>query len=206
MGGVGSGKSAAARELARQTQVLTGKEVPIVDADRLGHEALLDAHVKEQIRTIFGDSVFDTQGQIDRKALGDQVFNDPERLRTLESLTHPWIRARAESLLAQANRDQAPLVVLDASLLLEARWDAICDHVVFVDTPDQERLRRVQTNRNWSEQEWRRREAKQLTLTQKRERADHVLENSTTLEHLSRQVADLLHSWGVVPTQIFSHS
>jgi dephospho-CoA kinase len=89
------------------------------------------------------------------------------------------------------------LVVLDAAIMMEAGWDRLCDRLVFVEAPREERLRRVAPQRGWSAEELALREAAQLPLTEKRCRADHVLDNSASLDDLERQVDDLLARWGL---------
>ena len=82
--------------------------------------------------------------------------------------------------------------------MVEAGWVDVCDHVVFVEAGEDVRRERV-TRRGWRIDEMVRREAAQLPLTRKRARADHVLDNSSTPEHLRRQVGDLMRLWGRVP-------
>jgi hypothetical protein len=72
---------------------------------------------------------------------------------------------------------------------------------VYVDAPPAARRDRVTQARGWAGQDWEDREAAQLPLTEKHIRADHVLDNSSTLQHLSRQVDDLMHLWGLTPAE-----
>jgi dephospho-CoA kinase len=81
--------------------------------------------------------------------------------------------------------------------MLEAGWHDVCDHLVFIEAPREVRLRRVAEQRGWSLQEVEAREAAQLPLTAKAAHADHTLDNSTSLERLDHQVADLVRLWKV---------
>jgi dephospho-CoA kinase len=188
-GGIGSGKSEAARAFAR-----LGAEV--IDADRLGHEALREPAVIQRLTERFGEAILDRQGQVERARLASVVFNNPEARRALESVTHPVIRRKAEALLAAS---RAPLAVLDAALLFEAGWHEMCDAVVFIDAPDEVRWQRVHGRSGWDEGQWRARESAQLPLTDKRQLADHVLMNGSTPEDLFRQAASLTRQWGLAP-------
>lgn len=192
MGGIGSGKSAVAAELARRGAF-------VINADELGHEALRQPEVRGAVVGRWSAGVLGPDGEVDRKALARVVFADPNELKALEALTHPWIRRRAEELIRTASGGSAgvPLIVVDAALLLEAGWHNVCDRLVFVDAPREVRLGRVTARRGWTEQDLEGREAAQLPLTEKRSRADHVLENSSSLESLGRQVDDLMHLLGV---------
>lgn len=192
IGGIGSGKSAAAEAFVQ-------RGARAVNADRLGHEALRQPEVRDAIVALWGSDLLTAEDAIDRRKLAGIVFGDPAELAKLEALTHPWITRRIEEEITRAGEDGVALVVLDAAVLLEAGWHNVCDRLVYVDAPPEVRLARVTGGRGWSGDDWQAREAAQLPLTQKHARADHVLENSSTLEHLGRQVDDLLHHWGRVP-------
>jgi dephospho-CoA kinase len=188
LGGIGSGKSAVAAELARQGAM-------VLDADVLGHEALRQPEVRDAALARW-PAARGPEGEVDRRALAKLVFADPAERRALEGMTHPWIKRRVEEAIRGAT---APLVVLDAAVMLEAGWDGVCDRLVFVDAPREARLARVAARRGWSAEELEGREAAQLTLTEKRSRADHVIDNSSSLDRLGQQVEDLMHRWGLVP-------
>jgi dephospho-CoA kinase len=191
VGGIGSGKSRVAAAFAdRGARVIAG--------DDLAHEALRQPAFKEQVVRRWGPDVLDEHDEVRRRQLGAVVFADPEERRALEALVHPWIQERIRQELARAEADPAVrLVVLDAAIMLEAGWDAVCDRLVYVDAPRDVRLRRLAGQRGWSEKEVEARENAQLPLTAKAARADHVLDNSATPEHLNRQVDDLLRRWGL---------
>ncbi|MFO0877839.1 MAG: dephospho-CoA kinase [Gemmataceae bacterium] len=194
LGGIGAGKSAVAQAFARHGACM-------VNADALGHEALEQPAIREAILRRWGPTVADATGRINRHQLAAEVFRNETARRELEALVHPYIRRRAEEEIARATAEHVPLIVVDAAVLLEAGWNHVCDRLVYVDAPAEVRLERVRRNRNWSEQDWRAREEAQLPLTQKRAQADHVLDNASTPEHLSRQVEDLMHRWGLVPAR-----
>jgi len=183
-GGVASGKSLVARQFER----LGAK---VLDADRAGHEALRLPHVEEAARQRWGEAIFGPDGRIDRNRLARIVFTpglegEIER-KYLESLTHPEI---ARLLKQQAEAWAASGVeigVLDAALLFEAGWDALCDKIVFVEASRETRLRRA-TSRGWTEGEFAAREGAQETLDCKRARADAIIENNGPPERTQAQV------------------
>jgi dephospho-CoA kinase len=188
LGGIGSGKSAVAAELARRGAL-------VLNADELGHEALRQPEVRAAVLARW-PAARGPDGEIDRRALAKLVFADPAERRALEGLTHPWIKRRVEGEIARAG-SAAPLIVLDAAVMLEAGWNGVCDRLVFVDAPREARLARVAARRGWTARDLEDREAAQLPLTEKRSRADHVIDNSSTLDRLGQQVEDLLHRWGL---------
>jgi dephospho-CoA kinase len=193
IGGIGSGKSkVAAAFAARGARVIAG--------DDLAHEALRQSEVKARVTERWGRGVFDERGEIQRGKLAAVVFADPAERRALEAIVHPWIRDRIRRDVDEARRDPAVrLVVLDAAIMLETGWNEICDRLVFVDAPNEERLRRVTGQRGWTADELRARERAQLPLTEKAARADHALDNSGSFDRLGCQVEELLRLWGLTP-------
>jgi dephospho-CoA kinase len=188
IGGIGAGKSAVAAAFARRGGVVLG-------GDEIAHQALRDPEVRGRIVERWGADLLDDKEEIQRRKLGAIVFADPKELRALEALVHPWVKERIAREVARLQADAAAaFVVLDAAVMLEAGWNHVCDRLVFVDAPRSQRVQRVAA-RGWSEEEMKRREAAQLPLTEKAARADYVLNNSTTLEHLQRQVDHLLRQW-----------
>ena len=112
-------------------------------------------------------------------------------------MVHPWIKERIRDEVDAARADATVrLIVLDAAVMLEAGWHDVCDRLVFIEAPREARLRRVAEQRGWTAQEVEAREAAQLPLTAKAAHADHTLDNSASLEHLDRQVDDLVRRWG----------
>ena len=191
IGGIGSGKSAVAMEFAR-------RGARVIPADQIGHEALRQDYVRREVVRRWGPPMLDENGAIQRRKLGAIVFADPLERKALEALVHPWIRKRIEEEVARAKADPAVrLIVLDAAILMEAGWNNVCDRLVYVDAPREVRLARVARQRGWAGRELEDRERAQLPLTEKQVRADHVLDNSSTLEHLGRQVDELMHRWGL---------
>jgi dephospho-CoA kinase len=194
IGGVGSGKSFLTGLLQKQHRIA------VVDGDRIGHQVLGDAGVRERIRNRFGDAVFQPDGQVNRKALAKLVFGDGASERQaraeLEQIVHPIITQQIQEQITQAQqRPELEAVILDAALLLEAGWRRYCTAVIFVDTPFALRLSRVHPARDWTETELRSREASQLSLESKRREADYVVDNSHSpevvrarLEQIFRQI------------------
>ena len=193
IGGIGSGKSQVAAAFARHG-------ARIIAGDQLGQAALRDPAIRGRIVERWGKGVLAESGEVDRRAMAAIVFAQPEELRALEAITHPWIRQRIEQEIEEARRDpRVPLIVLDAAIMLEAGWNAVCDRLVYIEAPPELRLERVTRQRGWTSKEVEAREQAQLPLTQKAAHADHVLDNSGSLEHLNRHVDDLLHQWGIGP-------
>jgi dephospho-CoA kinase len=191
VGGIASGKSA----IASQFQTL-GAEV--IDADQLGHEVLDDPQVITAAVDRWGPEVLDADGRLCRDAIAHHVFpttdnlvGDNKELDFWQRWTHPRIEQRMAERLAQlASRiPPPPGVVIDAALLFEAGWDQKCDSVIFLDVPREIRLQRARS-RGWSESDIASREAAQMSIDEKRQKADFVIDNSVALEETYRSVRD----------------
>src|SRR5262245_25631093 len=193
VGGIGSGKSRVAAEFARRGAV-------IIAGDHLGHAALLQAAVKEQVVARWGEGVFDDRGEVDRRKMARIVFADRAELRALEGMIFPWIERGIAQGIREAQWDpEVALVVLDAAVLLEAGWNRHCDRIVYVHAPRAQRLARTAAQRGWTAKEVDARAAAQATLTDKVSRADDVIDNSRSPAETARQVDALLRRWGVGP-------
>ncbi len=185
-GGVASGKSAVAAELARHGAV-------VADADRWGHETLREPAVRAALHARWGTSVLDASGEIDRRAVARLVFapppDGPRERAFLERATHPRMTARLAAWLAQrAAQGDVPAVVLDAPLLYTAGWAPLCDVILFVEADSAIRAARAR-GRGWTDAQWQAREAAQPSLSYQRGRADLAVSNSGTREDLAAQVA-----------------
>ncbi|MFI4881509.1 MAG: dephospho-CoA kinase [Phycisphaerales bacterium JB064] len=181
-GGIGSGKSAVAAILGELGFVVS-------DSDAGARAVLERAEVVAELVEAFGKGVLDGEGRPDRRAIADAVFGDEARRKRLESIIHPKLHEERAVLVEAARARGAAGVVIDAPLLFEAGVDKECDAVIYVDTPDAERLRRVVQGRGWTAQELARRESAQLPLAEKRRRSDAVVVNDGDLATLRERVA-----------------
>ncbi len=183
-GGIGSGKTTIARMLAARGAV-------VVDADQLARRALDPGHPGyDRVVETFGDEILDASGLIDRTRVAEAVFADEARRRALESIVHPEVfRLLAEEV--ERRRDTDDVIVFDAPLIIETRFDEACDVVVVVAAPPERQVERVVRDRGMSEAEARARIAAQISPEQREARADVVLANDGDLASLERQVETL---------------
>jgi dephospho-CoA kinase len=192
IGGMGSGKSEVAAAFARRGAV-------VVSGDQAGHEALLQPAIKEQVVRRWGRGVLDEHGEVQRKNVAAIVFHDAAERKALETIVFPWIERSLHEQIVAAKRDpRVPVIILDAAVMLETGWSKECDKLVFVDAPRPLRLQRLAAARGWTEKDVHDREQAQLPLTEKRNRADAILENSGKLDEVDRQVGELLKRWRIV--------
>ena len=199
VGGIGSGKTAVAEWVGARTNSV------VINADTLGHEALRSAPVKQSLCERFGRDILGPDAEIVRAALAKKVFGESPDLRSarrdLEQIVHPEIGRRIQEQIASAAAENREAVFLDAAVMLEAGWRPMCDCLVFIDTPDAIRLARVQQRSGWSEQELEKREASQLSLHDKRERADLIITNDRDLATAGQQLLDRLIEKGLIKSR-----
>lgn len=169
-----------------------------IDADALAREAVEPGTpALVEIREEWGDGVLDGDGRLDRAALRERVFGDPDARRRLEAIVHPEVRRLREERLREAERSGAEVVVTEVPLLLEAGMADEFDAVVVVDAPAEVRRRRVREARDVDDDTFDAIEAAQWPGERKRRAADHVIENDgsrETLEAAARQVWDRLRA------------
>ncbi len=163
----------------------------VLDADRSAHEVIDLPTVQQALVERWGEGVLKASGEIDRASVAQWVFSDGQKgraeLRFLEETLHPRIREQFQAKLAELAAGGTAVAVIDAPLLLEAGWEKLCDCLVFVDSPQEDRLQRAKL-RNWTEAEFAKREALQMPIAQKREQSTHALTNTGDLASLRDQV------------------
>jgi dephospho-CoA kinase len=184
-GNIGTGKSTAMAWLAR-------KGACVVDADKVGHAVMEPgAAAYAQVVAAFGPGVLAPDGRIFRPALGAIVFADAAQLARLEAIVHPAVLARTQELLAGCS---APVAVIEAIKLLEARNLLRLCHEVWVVTASEETiLRRLMESRGMDEAEARRRLAAQSPTSEKLRHATRVITNDGAPEELYAQLDKI---WG----------
>jgi dephospho-CoA kinase len=186
LGGVGGGKSTVAQMMRRRGLL-------VLDADAEARAVVELPEVIAALARRFGREVLDGRGALDLAALASRAFADAAATADLNALVHPRVRER---LLAALDAAGARPAVLDVPLLLESPLAARVTRWILIESPEETREARV-AGRGWAPGERARREAHQADLAVKRRRADHVLENSGSLEHLEQQVDALLRQIGI---------
>lgn len=180
-GGLASGKSTVARWLREE-----GFEV--IDADRLVAELYQPGGAgAAAVRALFGPEMLDERGAVDHPKVAARVFRDPEARFALESAVHPLVRRRFEEIAAKAEG----VIVLEATLLVEAGYTPGFDLVVTVEAPCETRLERA-VARGMDEAAARARLLAQGDGEERREAAHRILDNSGDVEHLRRQTDELV--------------
>lgn len=176
-GGIGCGKSTVLRFFEE-----AGAET--VETDALVRELLAhDETLIHQVAEAFGNDVLDEKGRVDRKRLASKVFDNSEALALLESLLHPLVRVRWMERVKQARR----VLIVEIPLLFEKDLEGHFVKTLCVSSSPEVQMERLQA-RGMSYSEIQSRKQRQLGLDEKMRRADIVLHNNGSLEHLKEQV------------------
>ena len=184
-GGIAAGKSTVSERLG-------ALGAHIIDADRVGHRVLMreGGEAYEGVLAAFGAEILDEAEEIARPRLGRLVFADPARLAELNRLSHPPMheRMRREIEDVRARPFAPPFIVLDAAVLFEAGWNALCDEVWTVSTAPERALERLVARNRLSPEAARARIEAQLGNAEREARADRVIRNDGTLDALAAAV------------------
>ena len=183
-GGIACGKSIVAAYLRK-------KGYPVIDADRVGHLVLkLGQPAYDQILEIFGEGILTEKKEINRKALGDIIFNDRKAREQLNKITHPPIAQLIEEWLLDLTSflDSGKAVFLEAALLIESQWRSRCDQIWIVNAPKDQILQRLQLRNGLTAEQAQARIESQLRKEERLPYADVVLENHGLLADLLKQV------------------
>ncbi len=183
-GGSGSGKSQVCKLLASMGAY-------IIDADEIGHGVTSREDVLREIEVAFGKDVIKSDGTLDRKALGAMVFSSKEALETLNIITHKKIYDEIERLLKESNSE---IVAIDAAVLKTTRLKDLCDFIVAVVAPIDQRMKRIVQRDHLSEERALDRINSQPTDAQYAHGVDFVILNSGNVENLNRRVIEIFET------------
>jgi dephospho-CoA kinase len=185
-GGIGSGKSTI-------SSLLEGKGAIIIDADASVREVQLPGSaVLAELAEKFGSDVLAADGSLDRQAVANIVFTDPDALKALNAIVHPAVGKEMNSRMIE-QRTTDHVVVLDIPLLTENPREGLQGKIV-VDVPVEVQVERLVKYRGFDEADARARISRQATREQRLATADFVVDNSGVLADLLPQM-DKLWQW-----------
>ncbi len=188
-GGIASGKSIVARMLQEQG-------CHVIEADLVAHEFLKSENpVAHEVVAEFGPEIVGPTGAIDRAKLGEIVFGDPQKLASLNALTHPPVlKEIARQLAEMAQKDNSSIAVVVAALHVETGYYKTFDRLAVVWCTREQQIARL-LSRGFTREQAERRIASQLPLDEKRLLADDVIDCSRTIEDTRRQTEEVLSRW-----------
>ena len=181
-GGIGSGKSAAAK-------ILATLGAGLIDADLVGHASYrAGTEGFDKVIEAFGDDLIGSDGEIDRKKLGPIVFSEPGNLTRLNEILHPIIYSMIKTELKNMENSGEKVAVVEAAILIEANWQDLFDELWVVDTDKEEVIRRLIDRNNVTRDQALERIESQIGREERNGYADAIIENNAGLLELEKNI------------------
>ncbi|KAA8440406.1 dephospho-CoA kinase [Weissella paramesenteroides] len=181
-GGIATGKTTI-------SNYLKTKGIPVLDADEYARKVVEPGTPGlTDIVNTFGKQVLQSDGSLNRKLLGQIIFNDMTARQTLNDITHPRIQQMMTDELQKLAKDKTPLVILDIPLLLENHNIAGADAIMVVTVPESIQLNRLMQRNNLTKEDAQGRIDAQMPLSEKEKLADFIVDNSGTIANTLTQV------------------
>lgn len=182
-GGIGSGKNQVA-DIFNQLGFYT------IDSDISSRKVMEKGEAAyEKIVSFFGSDILDENGSILRKKLGDIVFSDKAKLKTLENIVHPAIYEYERKERSKIyGKDNKAVVITHAALIIESGSIDKYDALIVISCPDELQVERVMQRDNFSEEKARNIVAHQMPNEERLKYADFIIDNSSTLDDLYNEV------------------
>lgn len=187
-GGIATGKSTVGR-------IIHQKGVIVISADELAHQAMLPGSATYQrIVAEFSPKILTSDGEINRRLLGEIVFEDEAARKRLEQIVHPFVINGIRESLELYSKQGVRIVVVEIPLLFEVGVTDLFDQIWVVSSTLESQLQRIQERDGLTKEEAKKRIATQLPLKEKEKRADVVIMNDRGLDSLEKQVVALLRT------------
>ena len=189
-GGIATGKTTVA-------SMLRERDVPVLDADPLGHALLEPGQAAyEEVVSAFGKDILDGCGNVSRAKLGALIFADAEKRTRLNQILHPRILQIVQKWFAALDEPNGPeFAVVEAALLVEANYTSNLDKLIVSWCGPKQQMERL-LRRGLSQQEAQQRIASQMPPDEKRKRADILIDCSGSFEDTERQVNQAVEQLG----------
>lgn len=191
-GGIASGKSSVSKLLVSLGAIL-------IDADQIAREVMLPGHpVLAAVAKQFGQVVLLEDGSLNRKKLGELVFNHPDQLQALNQITHPAIRQEMRDRKHKFE-EQFPdqLIVSDIPLLYESGLEDGYEQIMLVYVPREVQLERLMKRDGMDKDQAIRRLEAQMDIEKKKQKADIIIDNSGDFEETKKQILAFWHDAGL---------
>lgn len=190
-GGIASGKSTV-------SELLTAFGFKVVDADTAARDAVAKGTPGiEKVREVFGDEAIDENGEMDRKYMGQLVFNNPGERIKLNEIVHPIVREIMEQKKQQF-LNEGHNVIMDIPLLFENELQDTVDEVWLVYTSESIQIDRLMERNDLTQEEAKARVYSQISIDKKSRMADHVIDNLGDKLELKQNLERLLSEKGFI--------
>ena len=182
---MGSGKSTV-------TKIFESRGAIPIYADNLAkYYTSKESPIKEELIELFGKKVLLESGEVDRKEISFQIFQNKEKLEKLTGLIHPKVRMETRKRISDA--PNGSIIAWEVPLLFETGGEEICTHTVCIYIPEDLAIERVRIRDGISEKEYRNRMQFQMDIHEKFKKAEFKIENSGSLQDLEKKSLDLYY-------------
>lgn len=179
-GNIGCGKSSLSK-------IFMDEGIDVVDADIVSRQIFEDKELLQTVFEKFGPSIKNNDGSLNRKALGNIVFNDDEKLIELNNITHPRIKEKIFNQIRNLEEQGKPIVILDGALLVETGYLDDIDKLIVVTCDEEIQIERIKKRDNCTKLEALSRIKSQMSQVEKVKYADYTIDNSGTIEELKNK-------------------
>lgn len=172
-GGIATGKSTA-------TTYLRQKGIPVIDSDLIVHNLYLEnQEMLDQIKATFG---IDVHSSKDKKTLAKIIFNSEDAREKLNQIIHPYVFKTIKKELKM--HKEAHKIIIDMPLLFEVGYETSCDQTVLIYASESTQINRLVARDGLTKAEAKRRINSQMPISEKKKKADVIIENNTTVQAL----------------------
>ncbi|MDH5572027.1 MAG: dephospho-CoA kinase [Gammaproteobacteria bacterium] len=181
-GGIGSGKSTVA-------DMFADLGVPVIDTDIIARDLVMPGQTAlEEITALFGNTVLNSDGSLNRKMLRELVFNSDKQRQQLEAVLHPRIR---EQVQRQLDALSVAYCIIVIPLLLETGQQNLVQRILVIDTPEELQIKRSAKRDSTPEENIKKIVATQVERQKRLAAADDIIHNDNSIAHLKQQILDL---------------
>lgn len=185
-GGIGTGKSTVSK-------ILSEEKFKIIDADIIAREVLeKNPKILDIIRTQFGAGFFDWRGEFRRKEFGNHIFRFPKQRIKYEGIIIPYIKEEIEEKFKEYEKKKEKVVILDAPTLIENNLHSEMNYVILVIADNSVQIKRIIERDKITKYDAVSRINAQMSVEQKKEFADIIIDNNGDLVETQKQVYDLI--------------
>ena len=184
-GNIGCGKSSLSK-------ILMQNNIDVIDADIISRNIFEDKELLNLVFENFGENIKNLDGSLNRKALGNIVFNDDQKLVILNGLTHPKIKEKILNKINEIRNIGKSLVVIDAALLIEGGYLDILDKLIVITCKESIQISRIQLRDNLTKEQAISRMNSQMSQDEKIKYADYIIDNSGDTNNLKHKAEELI--------------
>lgn len=184
-GNIGCGKTSI-------SNILKKNNIDVIDADIISRKIFEDKNLLEEVFNHFGQDIKNSDSTLNRKALGNIVFNDDNKLIELNSLTHPKIKEKILFNIENIRQENKKIAVIDAALLVEGGYLDIVDKLLVVECKEKVQIKRIQDRDICTREEALSRINSQMPQNEKIKYADYIIDNSGTKEELEESIDNFI--------------